>query len=299
MSGSNRGIVFASVAGLIILAAVLGYGAASLYHAEQQQHDTITANSKGQNGNRQPEQYLFPRAGIPASVESRISNPQPATGQDHEKRDLAAQEASAAFAWWMVVVSALGFIVTTAGTILLYQQIRLTSDAVKDTGDATRAMVEQNQLTEKTLRAYMSVEHPQAMELTLGQPLKIQAKIGNFGQTPAHNTEIDIHLVVSDCKTGETKFSKRHPTGIPHVVGPGQCTLTMTTGPELSADMFQKLAEAVYRVDLIINFTYRDIFGKKYGVRSSYNYAAPRFRDRISSLNCVAYEEYTPEDAEN
>lgn len=93
-----------------------------------------------------PEQFVTERSGIPITVERAISNPEPKSGKDFEKRDLAAQEASAAFAFWMIIVAAFSAVITLVGTILLYQQIRLTREAVQDTARATDAMHESNRI---------------------------------------------------------------------------------------------------------------------------------------------------------
>ena len=100
MSGSDRNHVLAIGAGLAAAIVALGAGSftTSLYRDESDQQRAIAADDNGNASNSRPQQYLTTRAGIPAAIESRISNPQPGTGQDHEKRDLAAQEASATFA---------------------------------------------------------------------------------------------------------------------------------------------------------------------------------------------------------
>ena len=92
-------------------------------------------------------------AGLPSPVERAIANPPPQTGEDHEKRDLAAQEASALWAFWIVVASALSVLITAIGTRLLYQQIVLTREAVEDTGKATQAMVESNEIARRAAQS--------------------------------------------------------------------------------------------------------------------------------------------------
>jgi hypothetical protein len=105
-------------------------------------------------------------------VERFISNPKPSSSRDIDKRDLAAQEASATFAWWMVVISALGVIVTTIGTLLLFQQIRLTREAVKDTGRATDAMMESNRIAELAMTA--TVEGGKAAATQFERQIELQ-----------------------------------------------------------------------------------------------------------------------------
>jgi predicted permease len=210
MPERNWVAIFAAI-GLSVVSVGFGSFVTALYQSEERQEREISTYAYGNNGNSRPQQYLTERSGIPAPIESVISNPQPNTGQDHEKRDLAAQEASAAFAWWMVVVSALGFMVTTIGTILLFQQIRLTREAVEDTGKATDAMLEGNRISDEGLafnkatdernadlaflqtRAYV---HAAKVDFVEGAGLfgsgLVEVNWHNFGQTPALKTGVMV-----------------------------------------------------------------------------------------------------------
>ena len=187
-NGGNWRIIFA-IAGLIIGIA-LGAACASLYYTEKQQQETVATNTNTKNQSKIPQQYLTPRAGMPATIEGVISNPQPTTGQDHEKRDLAAQEASATFAWWMVVVTVFSVLITGLGTALLYQQVILTREAVEDTGLATNAMNRQNDLTERAQRPFLYIEG-MGWEQPKDSPVGFFVlTLKNFGQTPARNCKI-------------------------------------------------------------------------------------------------------------
>lgn len=125
MSKYDWGIGF-TLGGCLALA-----GVALWDHQQQQKSDTYCENTASGVECR-PQQFLFERAGIPNSLERVISNPEPRSGEDHEIRDLAAQEASAVWALWMVAVSAIGTIVTSIGTWLLYRQIIFTRYALAE-----------------------------------------------------------------------------------------------------------------------------------------------------------------------
>lgn len=153
----NWGAILAAI-GLASVSCGFGVFVTALHQSEKQQERIVAAYADRKDANGEPQQYLTSRSGIPAPIESVISNPQPTTGQDHEKRDLAAQEASATFAWWMVVVSIFGFLVTTIGTILLYQQIKLTREAVEDTGKATKAMEVSNAIAMLAQRPWVQID---------------------------------------------------------------------------------------------------------------------------------------------
>jgi hypothetical protein len=174
----------------------MGFGAYStaLHYSEQQRQRARASYAYRNASDLRPQQYLISRSGIPAAIESVISNPQPASGQDHEKRDLAAQEASATFAWWMVVISGLGFGTTAIGTFLLFKQIRLTRKAVEDTGNATKAMMRQNEIANDAVRPWLRLTPPKTATLKKGMlgdgvecwaGVIVDIDLKNFGQSPA------------------------------------------------------------------------------------------------------------------
>ncbi len=140
--------------------ATIGTGAyfGSLYAPDHKQYQAVAGDQSGNKDYHGPSQSLPDIAGLPGPVERAIANPHPATGEDHEIRDLAAQEASALWAFWMVVISFASVLITAVGTIFLYKQIVLTREAVEDTGKATLAMDRQNAIAEAAQRAWISVE---------------------------------------------------------------------------------------------------------------------------------------------
>lgn len=180
----------AAACGLTILIA-FGTGAyfGFLYAPIHKQYQDEAGYQSGQNGYRGPTQSLPDIAGLPGPVERAIANPRPHSGEDHEKRDLAAQEAAALWAFWMVVASLLSVFITTLGTILLYKQIVLTREAVEDTGKATRAMERQNDLVHQAQRAWLSISFHIAKFSESGGVLTIayDVEFKNIGQTIAQS----------------------------------------------------------------------------------------------------------------
>jgi hypothetical protein len=151
-----RIIAICGVALLIALGAGAFFG--SLYTADHKRYQPVAGGNGGQGDYAGPSQSLPDIAGLPGPVERAIANPRPPGGQDHEKRDLAAQEASALWAFWMVVASFASVLITAVGTIFLYKQIVLTREAVQDTGDATEAMIEANKIAAQVQRPWISIE---------------------------------------------------------------------------------------------------------------------------------------------
>ena len=88
--------------------------------------------------------------------------------------------------------------------MLLYQQIKLTKEAVEDTSEATEQMRKQNSLAEDTakkqLRAYLdifdiekNIERRPDWDDGENIAFKLQVHISNFGNTPARNVVASIH----------------------------------------------------------------------------------------------------------
>ena len=86
------------------------------------------------------------RAGLPEFAHGVTDNPKPENDTERNNRDLAAQESMAAWAFWLLLFTGVGLFVTSVGTGFLLWQIMLTREAVKDTGDATKAMNEANEI---------------------------------------------------------------------------------------------------------------------------------------------------------
>ncbi|MDB5676268.1 MAG: hypothetical protein JWM65_3250 [Sphingomonas bacterium] len=112
------------------------------------------------------------------------------------EQDLTAQQEAAWAAIFSALASAAVLLVTAIGTALLYQQIKLTREAVQDTGEATEAMREANEIARENayrdLRAYIFVDPSQA-EFTLHNwesddswMVCFNLRIKNYGRTPAN-----------------------------------------------------------------------------------------------------------------
>ena len=151
------GRLLGALAGFGALFTALGMGAyyGTLYApAHKQYHSTSTVQAEDYRG---PTISLPDIAAIPGAVERMVANPPPKSGEDHERRDLAAQEATAVWAFWMLCLSAVSIIITLVGTVLIYQQVKLTRRAVEDSGKATRAVELQNILARDAQRPWITI----------------------------------------------------------------------------------------------------------------------------------------------
>jgi hypothetical protein len=219
MLGSDRGIIVALIGWLAFVSLIS-------WDAAQQQKPAISCESRAATDKCRPEQYVTERAGIASTFERAISNPQPRTGQDHEKRDLAAQEASAVFAFWMVLISTFGAVVTTLATVLLYQQIRLTREAVQETAKATRAMDDANKIAVQTFKysaepiidiyAYDRLKASGISKKSDVAKVDIDVVLRNIGNGPAIVRVFNVNFVnisdpIEDSHTLETMRKRLEP----------------------------------------------------------------------------------------
>jgi hypothetical protein len=229
MSNGYRFIVV-GVGGIALFAALsIGAYFGALYSPNHKQYYAIAGNQSGNSEYQGPSQSLPDIAGLPSPVERAIANPHPATGEDHEKRDLAAQEASALWAFYMVIASSASVLITAVGTAFLYKQIVLTREAVEDTGKATVAMQEANEIAkdgmEKQLRAYVhpegvtGVPQPDNANQNFGWGFAINWK--NLGITPALSASMLIWTeVVDGALPLDFQFDRTADDHVPIVFGP-------------------------------------------------------------------------------
>lgn len=296
VSNRSNGInwsFIAALAGLACLISVFGFGVYIGFLAdspENQQQRVISAYHSGDNPQQRPQQYLTARSGIPAFVEAIISHPQPTTGQDHEKRDLAAQEASATFGWWMVVVSLLGFCVTFVGTILLYQQIRLTREAVKDTGDATKAMNVANEIARETahaqIRAYLMVESV-VMRVTNGG-INCDVIVRNVGESPATKVIVEVWIgaIISGIikESDEFEFSQGNGEKRPQGFG------AVPKGAHVSLD-FAGWGQKDLGIDFKKYIGVRDQPARQLSVNATLH-GTLRWEDVFNQTHCLGFNAY-------
>lgn len=199
MSGGYR-LAIASALGLAAFV-ILGTGAyfGALYGTHYGRNAVIAANREASTKLGYPSQLDRDRAGLPALAERAASGPDPKSTDEREKRDLAAQESTSVWTFWMLVVSLLGVLTTMLGTGFLLWQITLTRKAVKDTGDATVAMVRQNAIAEEQLRhtqnearAWLAISAEPQKILISGESIKFYFRVivENVGRTMAHDVRV-------------------------------------------------------------------------------------------------------------
>jgi hypothetical protein len=138
----------------------------------------------GNGGNITPLGEQSPSQPEPANTQNQAKTEQP---EPHVLSDLIAQQ-EMADASIMMGWAAIGTLVITAiGTLFLAWQVKLTREAVKDTGEATDAMQRQNEISEAAQRPWITFE-VEVSELSILQDrliLNYRVTAKNIGKTAA------------------------------------------------------------------------------------------------------------------
>lgn len=160
--------------------------------SNERAQDAYRSHATSADKSQPVDQFATPKAGIPAIAEALVSNPEPEQSNDRERRDLAAQEGMAVWAFWMAVFAGITTVITSAGTILIWRQVKLTREAVVDTGKATEAMERQNDLAEIAQRPWLKIEaRVSYIERTPNSfTVRCDVTATNVGKTVAQNCAI-------------------------------------------------------------------------------------------------------------
>lgn len=115
--------------------------------------------------------------------------------------DLAAQWKAADWVFWAAIIAGAQGLITLIGTMLLYEQIKLTRKAVTDTGQATEAMHEANSIARRSQRPWVEVKilPIEVYERDNKIALVLRVTLENSGQTVAEDVKIHIEQF---CVTG-------------------------------------------------------------------------------------------------
>jgi|GEM_PF-2365715 len=270
MSDSNRGYRLAIVGALAALTFVtLGAGAyfGALYaphYGYQSAHPTYRGPQPKQSNVSQIDRD---RAGLPYFAERVASGPDPQDGSEREKRDLAAQESMSVWAFWLLLVSAIGTATTMIGTGFLLWQIILTRKAVRDTGDATEAMIEANNIARTAQRPWLQFK-PKITQIEItetGLKLRYEAKVTNIGKMVADRCACRGGIIQDDGESAALRRIANYrdeaekmalTTGdgprLPYPIVPGE-TKTMAGELDHSGDLTgYQLADGTRRTNFIV-----------------------------------------------
>ena len=157
----------------------------------------------------------------PPVIEKSVLTDPCEKGQDRRESDLCAQwkaaDAAARAALWAMI----GTFVAALGTIGLFWQIHLTRKAVEDTGEATKAMREANEIARKAQRPWVSIAVKPTVLESRGAAFQFEAEVSltNKGSMVAKNINIGWELVwaafmpFTEIQVRLAKFADRRTVG--------------------------------------------------------------------------------------
>jgi len=131
-----------------------------------------------------PQQADTDHAGVPAFAERFISNPEPGNRTERENRDLAAQENTAAWAFWIVLLSFGQVVLSGFGLLALVRTLKQGDETLTEARNAIDAG---RLMGEAQTRAYLSVTRADFSIRSKLSRFEINLNVHNSGQTPAVN----------------------------------------------------------------------------------------------------------------
>lgn len=219
MPRGYRGIGFAAALASLLIVFGIGLFIGTLNYPDEQRHQEYRYTDKDITDTKIAARPDLPK---PKEYKSPCDKPY---GKDES--DLCAQwraakaaENSAFWAKWGVWIAVIG-------SSLLMWQIMLTREAVKDTGDATKAMREANEIARDGHRAWVKIEIHGPRTMVIGHPkstLYIGVELVNFGQSPATNImcsgEIYFEIIPREniFHDVRSKYSKDIPSDYSNII---------------------------------------------------------------------------------
>lgn len=184
MSRIHWGFVATAIFGLATTSAGIGAWIATPSaepYADCEQRPS--QQSGADQGRYNPTERAFDLSLIPGPLERIIANPPPCHGEDNEKRDLAAQEATAGWAFWMVVLSSFQIALNGLGLWALLRTIKQGERTLAVTQTSSE---EARRIGEAQVKAYLSIISGEIRVSSTRAILSFSIK--NTGQSPARAT---------------------------------------------------------------------------------------------------------------
>ncbi|MDT8758246.1 hypothetical protein MZO42_06010 [Sphingomonas psychrotolerans] len=273
MSEANRRTILAAVGALSF-----GFGAllASLSYYQEQHENAASTSEAAKRTERRPQQSETNHAGVLGFAQELISNPQPTDDIERANRELAAQENTAAWAFWMTLVTGGQLLLSGLGLGALLATIKQGRDALKRATEANE-LARAAHVTETRpwlvfeLGKDIAFEFEGAGKSGLAPPLDIPIKITNIGHTPASNVNYRYATFRSDTPDLQYKPSTPEAFFDQEALGDGPRQLTLLPGESHSDKLYTSFAleplevEGVYPNSwfyLAVSVVYRYADGK-------------------------------------
>lgn len=197
MSGSNRGnrtetvalTAFCSIAVLGICALLYVLGLLNGRQAERRQQ-APASYSEAAKADAQRACVGGEPSAVFECVYERVESGDQSARAD---QDLTAQQRAADSALASAVVSLLTLFISGIGVWFVKRTLEATLEAVEDTGNATKAMVRQNEIAEAAQRAWVSIDVAISdASVNSGMEGALILSFKNIGQTVAHQLDMRV-----------------------------------------------------------------------------------------------------------
>lgn len=193
--------------------------------------------------------------------------------QSESRQELYAQQDAARWAFWAVFFSALSTAFTAAGVWLVKRTLDATLVAVKDTGEATKAMQQANRIAAKAVRPLILIESARIADgitwTSAGEPsISIELKIRNIGNEAAswllkHVETVGDHKWMNIAKNAASALAEIEPTDDEPllVLVPQDCTTWEPTVIHFQREMWKSdpPITSYFCILIIVVVTYRSI----------------------------------------
>ena len=269
MPRGYRSLGFAALVALALVSFGLGAFTIALGYPEQQQR-----YERNQSSDKNKVGSLTTVADLPSSdvQNTPCKNPQTETERDLCQQWRAANAAEKSAQW-----AVFGVIASIIGISLLLWQIILTREAVKDTGRATDAMREANEISERIgeaqTRCYLGIKSASVSIGDDGNP-SVTIIVVNTGQSPARKFRW-THEACWRCGEPEVEW-KSLPLSEPPMeyirdIPVGESPLPNSVqlpGRNLTqAEEFQLAIAKIIFVKVVIWMLWEDVFGNSFSER--------------------------------
>jgi hypothetical protein len=248
MSNSYRIIIVAASGLTLLVTLFIGAYFGSLYAPDTQHYKSETAYGGKANPSAKAKNGLADITGMDGYTERVIAKPKPKDREERENRDLAAQENSAVFAYWVFWAVVLQTFLAGGALFALIKDLR------------------QNRASaEAQLRAYITID-PGGINEPIDGKVQMPYNVTNCGQTPAYNLSVfgDILIVHGDPRDFNPHEHGRlgyADASTDIALGPGQNQWNYAYGDEdMLAPFWDEIAKKESAIVHYGFLQYRDVF---------------------------------------
>lgn len=267
MSEGNRFYIATAIFGLIVTTAgITAWVITPSTQPYPQCQDAKAGNGSATQGHPYKAEDRPRTTGVPSFIQRLTANDDPCHGEDNEKRDLAAQEAAAMWAFWMTIFTGLQFVLSGFGLWALLRTIRQGEHALERAREANDISREGNVAQQ---RAWLKISPPSCRILWVKPDelsmTRIGVNVSNVGQSVALNANCwaELFLIPMEGEWDVGYFDLAPPDEAKHskTIWPVDPATFEIDADGLGYDQERfSIDNAFFRVFITIAVEYRTIF---------------------------------------